>query len=149
MKNNIGVMFGVVLLLCWWSYDIYSDYAWADLLIEQRQSKGWTVVQTHNNFVDIARFWTIFKTPVTTVVFVKPGEIYPLENHRVLAQVLRVSYDYSRTSEDEHEMLNNCSNNRFAYLDNLKPPLDEKALSWSESVKADELVHYLCDRSNL
>jgi hypothetical protein len=112
MKNNLKkalpILTGVLLVAIWIFFDASADYTWSEAVIRKKSSEGWTVAVAQDNFVDLARPWTWVKTPVTGLWFTRPAEMReilddaePPRGPIIFAPVLRASYDYSKTEQDE------------------------------------------------
>lgn len=116
----------------WVFFSARSDYQWADLIIEQETLKGWTVIAKQDNFADITVPWTLIKTPVTGLWFIKNNHKQKLNKEIYLIHTLYVSYDYSRTDKEESLWLVNIKTRESAFLDPTQDPstLNINKLKW-------------------
>ena len=108
-----------------------SDYIWADR-IKNAAPSDWSLVVQQDNFSALSKPWTLFKTPVTGLWFVKSGEIRQVAPHILLAPVLRFHYDYSQTEQYESYQLFDLQERKTAYLNDETEidNLDIKKLEW-------------------
>jgi hypothetical protein len=119
MKAKLAAVLGIVALSAWFVLGVRSDYSWADSITKRKTADGWTIAATQNNFADLVRPWTWFKTPVTGLWFTKPQE-WRKQGSIVVAPVLRISYDYSKTEQDEYLEIIDISTGKAAIPTNNK-----------------------------
>lgn len=114
MNTKLKVLAGILIVGAWFYFDARSDYSWSDIMIKQKTADGWTLAATQDNFADMIRPWTWFKTPITGLWFTKPNESHQLGSI-VVAPVLRVSYDYSKTEQQEYVEFFNITTGKSAF----------------------------------
>jgi hypothetical protein len=149
MRNKLIVL-GVVLLIgAWIFFDARSDYSWSEMIVEKKSAEGWTLAATQDNFVDLVRPWTWFNTPVTGPWFVKPEQLRRLDSSFiVIAPILRVSYDYSRTEQETYVECFDVANGKSAFLPE-STPIESVSLSqlkWHDypsGTPGDKLIKYI------
>jgi hypothetical protein len=149
MKKTF-VALGVILIIGLWVYlDSRSDYTWAQRIIDKEYSDGWALAARNNNFVDPFHPWTLFNAPVTGLWFVRPNEIQSTGTSDVVVlDVLRVSYDYSRTERESYVEYINIKNGTSAYLSS-KPnakAVVQLDLTWTRfpvGTPGDDLIKFV------
>ena len=115
---------------------------------DQAEDGGWMdLAATQENFADLIRPWTLFKTPITGLWFTKPNESRQLGSI-VVAPVLRVSYDYSKTEQKEYVEFFNITTGKSAL-----PPentalemVNSSTLEWHDypaETPGDKLMKYI------
>ena len=78
MNTKLQVLAGILIVGAWFYFDARSDYSWSNIVIKQKTEDGWTLAATQDNFGDLIRPWTLFKTPITGLWFTKPNELRQL-----------------------------------------------------------------------
>ena len=147
MKTKLKGLAGVLIVGAWFFWDARSDYTWSDIMTQKMTAKGWTLAATQDNFTDLIRPWTWIKSPVTGLWFTKPSEsrrIGPV----VIAPVLRVSYDYSRTEQGEYVELFNIATGKSAFPPHNTNPenINYASLEWRDypaGTPGDKLNKYI------
>lgn len=150
MKTKLQVLAVILVVGAWFFFDARSDYTWSHVMIEKKTTEGWTLAATQDNFADMIRPWTWFNTPVTGLWFTKPSEsrhVGPM----VVAPVLRVSYDYSRTEQEEYVELFNVTTGKCAFPPEDIPPdkIDYESLEWHDyptGAPGDKLIKFFQQR---
>ena len=133
MKTKLQILAAVLIIGAWFMIDARSDYTWSDIVIQQKTAEGWTLIIKDDSFADAIRPWTWLNTPVTRLWFTKPSQsrhFGPI----VVAPVLSVSYDYSRTEQAEHVELFNVTTGKSAFLpQNITPDkINYEGLEWRD-----------------
>jgi hypothetical protein len=147
MKTKLKVLAGIVIVAAWFFFDARSDYMWSDIMTKKKTTEGWTLAATQDNFADLLRPWTWFKSPVTGLWFTKPQDMRQ-NGSIVVAPVLRVSYDYSKTEQEEYVEFFNLATGKSAFLPD-KTPLEMvnmATLEWHEypvGTPGDLLIQYM------
>lgn len=147
MKTKLKVLAGVLIVGAWFLWDARSDYTWSDIMTQKKTAEGWSLVATQDNFADLIRPWTWIKSPVTGLWFTKPSEsrrIGPV----VIAPVLRVSYDYSITEQEEYVEFFNIDTGKSAFPpENTTPEsINYASLEWHDypaGTPGDKLIKYI------
>ena len=106
----------IAAISLWIIYSARSDYKWADLIVEQETTKGWTIVYKQDNFADLTLPWTWIKAPVTGLWFINDVHTKKLNRDIYIIHTLRVSYDYSKTDKEESLELVNVKTRESAFL---------------------------------
>ena len=117
MKTKLKVPVGVLIVGAWFFWDARSDYTWSDILTQKKTAEGWTLAATQETS-DLILPWTWIKSPVTGLWFTKPSESRRIGSV-VIAPILRVSYDYSKTEQKEYVEFFNIATGKSAF-----PPQD-------------------------
>jgi hypothetical protein len=81
---------------------IREDYLWADREIAAGMQDGWHVVYQQNIHADPVYPWTLVRTPVTALYFMKPGTIQRHGSQLFLAPVAAKTYDYTHRQTHHH-----------------------------------------------
>ena len=147
MKTKLKVLAGVLIVGAWFFFDARSDYTWSEVMTQKKTVEGWTLAATQNNFADMIRPWTWFSTPVTGLWFTKPSESHQFGSI-VIAPVLRVSYDYSKTEQEEYVEFFNIATGKSAFPpENTTPEkVNHASLEWHDypaGTPGDKLIRYI------
>lgn len=147
MKKYLTIIVGVLVVGAWIFFYDQSDYSWAELMTQKKTAEGWTLVATQDNFGDLARPWTWLKTPVTGLWFIKMIESRQLGSI-VLVPILRVSYDYSKTEQNEYFELFDVSKGNSAILEANVPieKINFSTIEWNnykDGTPGDKLIKYV------
>ena len=150
MKKTLTTIGIVAFVSIWIFLSAYPDYTWSDLIIEEKQSEGWIVAITNSNLIDIFHPWSIFKTPTTQIVFVKPDEIVRLDDAHIFTKELWVNYDYSNTREYIFRNVIDCKNDRSTILDDSSSidQIDLKNLKWHDNLPdtpGERINKFICN----
>lgn len=147
MKTKLKVLAGVLLVAVWFFYDARSDYTWSDIMTKKKTAEGWTLAATQDNFADLIRPWTWFKSPVTGLWFTKPQD-FRQNGDILIAPILRVSYDYWKTEQEEYVQFFDISNRKSAFPPEKTPfeMVNVTELKWREypaGTPGDLLIKYM------
>ncbi|RJP74028.1 MAG: hypothetical protein C4532_03275 [Candidatus Abyssobacteria bacterium SURF_17] len=147
MKRMAKVCAGLLVVAVWVFFHARADYSWSEKIIEKKTAEGWTLAATQDNFGDLVRPWTWFKTPVTGLWFIRQQESRRFRSV-IAVPVLRVSYDYSKTEQEEHVEFFDIAEGRSAILVE-DMPIEKVVLSQLEWVAyppgtpGDKLIKYM------
>ena len=156
MKKILKAIFGILFLSLIIALVFSSarvDYSWSELMIRKKTAEGWTLAATSDNYVDILSPWTLFKTPVTGLWFIKLNDL--TQNGPFIAgSVLHISYDYSKTEQEEYIELFDIEKGKSAFLlkDTNIELYDPSSLEWNDyppGSPGDKLIKFIQkNRSN-
>lgn len=132
MKRILVVAVVVALVGSFCYLDARSDYRWADANIAQKKAEGWTLAASNANFVEPTRPWTIFRTPVTGLWFVRPAELVAAAPNVFVVRQLSLHFDFEKTDQIEGLAAFDVVNHRSAFIDEGIPALQVKvdSLEW-------------------
>jgi hypothetical protein len=127
----IGVIV-VVVIAAITGLSVRRDYLWAPANIEYQTSQGWTLAATTDNFIEPTHPWTIFRTPVTGLWFVKPKAARKIADGVVVVPQMSLHFNYEDTDPIEGRTVFDLRNHRSAFIadeDNVAP-IHIEALEW-------------------
>lgn len=132
----------------WVFLSAWSDYKWADLIVEKETPKGWTIVHKQDNLVNPTSPWTWIKSPVTGLWFINDARTKQLDQGIYLIHTLRVSYDYIKTDKEEYLELVNVNTRELAFLapEQDLSTLNASTLKWHKyenGTPGDETIQYV------
>lgn len=150
IKRIATVLVALLVVAVWVFFHARADYSWSEKMIEKKTAEGWTLAATQDNFGDLVRPWTWFKTPVTGLWFIRPQESRRFGSV-IAVPVLRVSYDYSKTEQGKHVEFFDIAKGRSAILAE-DIPIEKVVLSqlqwvaYPPGTPGDKLIKYLQER---
>ncbi len=143
------------LVACAWAYlAAASDYRWANAVIRQNLQAGWVLVNTQAHYSALSRPWTIFKSPVSRLAFVRPHEIERLSESHVYGKILWVNHrELESTQTDIVGSVVDCTARKDAFVEPQVPPraINLSSLSWRDTTPnspGEEINRYLCSSAH-
>lgn len=94
-------------------YPAYRDYSWASSTISDKERSGWRVASKSSNFIDPGHFWTLVRTPVTQIGFIRPDDIAVWGKFPV-TRVLWANYNYEKSEEHIALEIFDCERKQLA-----------------------------------
>jgi hypothetical protein len=144
MKQLLFKILVTLIIIGWFSISALADYTWSEKIIKQKNKDGWTVAATNDNLVDITHPWTIIKTPITTIAFLKTENI-KINNDIRTTEILWVEYyKLSSTREEISPKIYNCDTRKSAYI---SKSIDIHDLSWKDPIPetpGDQITNFIC-----
>lgn len=109
-----------------------ADYTWAPRYVTEMTSEGWTLAHQTDNYVDPIHLWTIFRTPITGLWFVRLDEAAEVRPSTFVVPTVSVHFDYNETDRIEGLTVFDISNHRSAFVARsaLGAALDFGSLKW-------------------
>jgi hypothetical protein len=111
LATSVTVLFGISV---WIILPVRADYAWADGYIPLLEQRGYQMVMLeHSGVLDIARPWTLFKSPPSAVYFIQPASLsYTAEGNRNVQGLVIRRFD-GRIEEVEDTIVYDCAGQRI------------------------------------
>jgi hypothetical protein len=124
MMAKLKYVMPIVAVALWFGWYVWSDYSWANRFVPKMEREGWHVAAVSANVVYLERPWTLFKTPIDTIWFIRPGN--EIEEGLVLNEVYQVFNPNSDEKAETFHQLVDCKRFRAAIVPKVEQLDDPK-----------------------
>ena len=101
MKRSIQISAVVLVIIGLVVLDAWKDYRWAGANVTAYSSEGWVVAASSKNFAAITSPWTLVRTPVSGLWFVKPADALRVTPTIVAIPQMSLHYNFDAAEQFE------------------------------------------------